>query len=114
MTPNIRVQRITFFVDDLDAVTAFYRDVLGLSAADIRDGWSAFRASKETEIAFHKGKGRRPRIELVVKGDLREARAALNARGARLGECKKVRGRDVCVGKDKDGHSVQLSAEDRA
>ena len=109
---NIRVQRITFFVDDLEATTAYYRDTLGLPAADVREGWSAFRASKDTEIAFHKGTGRRPRIELVVKGDLREARAALNARGARLGECKKMRGRDVCVGKDKDGNSVQLSADD--
>ncbi|HUO62871.1 MAG TPA: hypothetical protein VMT97_04160 [Terriglobales bacterium] len=46
-----------------------------------------------------------------MSGSLREARAALNARGARLGECKSVRRRDVCVGKDKDGNSVQLSAE---
>jgi hypothetical protein len=48
---------------------------------------------------------------LVVRGSLREARAALNARGARLGECKSVRGRDVCVGKDRDGNSVQLAAD---
>jgi hypothetical protein len=48
---------------------------------------------------------------LVVNGDLREARALLNARGARLGEGKIVRGRDVCVGKDRDGHSIQVSAE---
>jgi hypothetical protein len=33
-------------------------------------------------------------------------------RGARLGECKTVRGRDVCVGKDRGGNSVQLSAEE--
>ena len=111
MTPDIRVHRITFFVDDLDAITAYYRDALGLPVADVREGWSAFRASKDTEIAFHRGKGRRPRIELVVKCDLRAVRAALNARGARLGECKSVRGRDVCVGKDKDGNSVQLSAD---
>lgn len=111
MSLALRVQRITFFVDDLDAATAYYRDALGLRVADIRAGWSAFRASKTTEIAFHRGKGRRPRIELVVEGELREGRALLNARGARLGECQKVRGRDVCVGKDRDGNSIQLSAD---
>jgi catechol 2,3-dioxygenase-like lactoylglutathione lyase family enzyme len=108
---DLRVHRVTFFVDDLEAVTAYYRNALGLPAAHIREGWSAFLASKHTEIAFHRGKGRRPRIELVVKGDLQEARTLLNDRGARLGECKNVRGRAVCVGKDRDGNAIQLSAE---
>jgi hypothetical protein len=35
----------------------------------------------------------------------------MNARGARLGACKTVRGRTVCLGKDRDGNSIQLSGE---
>jgi len=62
VTLIVRVHRLTFFVDDLDAATGYYRDVLGLPVADVREGWSAFAASKDTEIAFHKGKGHRPRI----------------------------------------------------
>ena len=111
MSLDLRVHRVTFFVDNLETVTAYYRDALGLPVSEIREGWSAFLASKHTEIAFHQGKGRRPRIELLVKGDLREARAVMNARGARLGECRSVRGRTVCLGKDRDGNSIQLSAE---
>ena len=111
---KIRIKRLTFFVEDLGAATKYYRDTLGLGVADVREGWSAFHASRDIEIAFHRGKGRRPRIELVVEGDLREARALLNERGARLGTCKKVRGREICIGNDRDGNSVQLSADSRA
>ena len=99
---KIRVKRITFFVDDLDAATKYYRGTLGLGVADVREGWSSFHASRDIEIAFHRAKGRGPRIELLVEGDLR---------GARLGSCKKVRGREICIGKDSDGNSVQLSAD---
>ena len=110
---KIRVKRITFFVEDLDAATKYYRDTLGLGVADVREGWSSFHASRDIEFAFHRGKGRRPRIELLVEGDLREARALLNERGARLGNCKEVCGREICIGKDRDGNSVQLSADSR-
>jgi hypothetical protein len=87
-----------------------HRDTLGLDVADVREGWSSFLASVDVEIAFHRGKGRRPRIELVVDGDLREARDLLNTRGARLGSCEELRGREICTGKDRDGNSIQLSA----
>ena len=107
---KIRIERITFFVDDLDAATKYYRDTLGLGVADVREGWSSFHASDDIEIAFHRGKGRRPPIELAVEGDLQKARTFLNERGARLGSCKTIRGREICVGKDRDGNSVQLAS----
>jgi catechol 2,3-dioxygenase-like lactoylglutathione lyase family enzyme len=50
------VKRITFFVGDLDAATAYYRDAIGLTAADIHESWSSFVVSRETEISF-KGRG---------------------------------------------------------
>jgi hypothetical protein len=74
---------------------------------DIREGWSAFAASPGTEIALHRRRARRPRIELSVKGDLGER----HARRARLAERRTVRGREVCMGKDRDGNSIQLSAD---
>ena len=111
MTLALRVHRITFFVKDLEAATAYYRDALGLPVAKIREGWAAFIAAPHMEIALHRGKGRYPRIELSARGNLEDARASLNARGARLGQSKTVRGRAVCTGKDRDGNSIQLSAD---
>jgi catechol 2,3-dioxygenase-like lactoylglutathione lyase family enzyme len=110
VTPALRVHRITFFVKDLEAATTYYRDALGLPVAEIREGWAAFRAAPHVEIALHRGTGRYPRIELSVRGNLEEARASLNARGARLGPSKTVRGRRVCASKDRDGNSIQLSS----
>ena len=112
MTPALRVHRITFFVEDLEAATAYYRDALGLPVAKIREGWAAFAVAPQMEIALHRGKGRYPRIELSVRGSLEDARATLNARGARLGPSKSLRGRKICAGKDRAGNSIQLSADD--
>jgi len=111
VTPALRVHRITFFVEDLEAATTYYRDALGLPVAEIREGWAAFVAAPHLEIALHRGKGRYPRIELSVRGNLEEAQESLSARGALLGPIKTVRGRQVCAGKDRDGNSIQLSAD---
>jgi catechol 2,3-dioxygenase-like lactoylglutathione lyase family enzyme len=106
----LRLRRITFFVDDVEAAARYYRDVVGLAPGDIREGWAGFKAGKEFEIAFHRGKGRAPRLEFVA-GKLKAAREALNAKGARLGPVKSLLGRKICTGKDKDGNTIQLSGE---
>ena len=103
-----KLVRVTLFVENLDAQTAFYGDVLQLPARDIRRGWAEF-GDGDVTIALHKGKGRKPRLEFVVAGKLELLRANLNARGARLGPVKEVNGKRVMAGKDKDGNNIQIS-----
>ena len=109
LSMKLELQRITFFVENLAGTTEFYRCALGLVANDIREGWAGFAGSGGVEIAFHSGKGRRPRLEFTTANDLGETREYLNERGARLGPIKEVRGRQVCLGKDRDGNSIQVS-----
>ena len=106
----LQLRRITFFVEDLDAATRYYGGTLGIDGSQ-RDGWSAFPAAGGIEVAFHRGRGRRPRLEYVTADDLDETRRVLNEAGARLGPIKEVAGRRLCSGKDPDGNTVQISAD---
>ena len=104
----LRLKRIVLFVDDLDRQTGYYRDLLGLPACDLRDGWSEF-GKGDTSLALHRGRGRKPRLEFECDRPLERAREALIARGAKLGEIQSLRGRRFCRGKDRDGNQIQIS-----
>lgn len=52
---KLRLRRITFFVEDLDAATHYYGTTPGLTCSH-REGWSAFDVAGGFEVAFHKGK----------------------------------------------------------
>ena len=106
----LKLVRVTLFVEDLDAQTAFYGDSLKLPAVDVRAGWSEF-GDGDVTIALHKGKGRKPRLEFVTAGSLEESRAYLNVRGARLGPIKEIRGKRIVTGKDRDGNNIQISEQ---
>ncbi len=106
---SLTLRRITFFVEDLPAATSYYSDVLGIKGSDIRSGWSAYKISGKFEIAFHRGKGRKPRLEFVTKQDLVLLREKMNKEGARLGPIKEV-SQNVfkCVGKDPEKNRVEI------
>lgn len=104
----LRLVRVTLFVDNLEAQTAFYGDALSLPPVDVRDGWSEF-GNGDVTIALHRGKGRKPRLEFVTTGSLEDARVYLKERGARIGEIKERLGKRIAVGKDKDGNTIQIS-----
>lgn len=106
---KLKLERITFFVEDVEKATRVYKDLLGMTPADIRRGWSAFRVSSNFEIAFHHGKGRKPRLGFTTSQNLAMAREQLNKGGARLGPLKKLIGKSICMGKDADGNIIQLS-----
>ncbi|MBI3899672.1 MAG: VOC family protein [Gammaproteobacteria bacterium] len=106
---KLQLHRITFFVENVANATDFYRDTLGLSVAEIRTGWSAFKVSRNVEIAFHAGKGRQPRLEFSTGAELSVAREYFNERGARLGPIKQLAGRKMCAGKDKDGNTISIT-----
>lgn len=107
---SLKLVRVTLFVEDLEAQTAFYGDTLDLPPVDVRTGWSEY-GNGDVTIALHRGKGRKPRLEFVAKGSLEEARDYFNDRGARLGAIKELRGKRIVVGKDKDGNTIQISKQ---
>lgn len=106
---SLKLRYITFFVTDLDKETRFYSEVLNLKAADIRSGWSEYKVSKDFNIAFHKGKGKRPRLTFSTSGDLTKVREDLIEKGARLSTLKDHgNGTLSCKGKDKEGLTIEI------
>jgi len=109
---SLTLKRITFFVEDLPAATSYYSDALGMKGADIRTGWSAYGISGKFEIAFHRGKGRKPRLQFVAKQDLATVREQMNNEGAKLGPIKAISESVFkCVGKDPDKNTIEIYSE---
>ena len=107
----MKMARVIFFTAQMEAMSNFYGNVLGLKLVTSEPGWREFAAGSVT-LALHSGPaspGRKgPKIAFYAQ-DVAAMRAALVARGAKFG---KVREGDVitlCDGKDPDGNWVQLS-----
>jgi catechol 2,3-dioxygenase-like lactoylglutathione lyase family enzyme len=107
----MKMARVILFTAQMDAMSEFYGNVLGLKQVTNEKGWREFDAGG-VRIGLHSGPaspGRKgPKIAFYAK-DVPAARETLVARGAKFG---KVRQGDVlclCDGKDPDGNWVQLS-----
>ena len=107
----MEMARVILFTSQMNAMSQFYEEVLGLSMVTEEKGWREFAAGG-VNIALHSGPsspGRKgPKIVFHAK-DVAAMRQTLVARGARFG---KVRQGDVfclCDGKDPDGNPIQLS-----
>ena len=106
----MEMARVILFTAQIDEMSRFYRDVLGLPQISNEKGWREFAAGGAT-IALHSGPSspdrKGPKIVFRAK-DVEALRAALVARGARFG---KVRQGEYCLcdGKDPDGSPIQLS-----
>ena len=106
----MKMARVILFTGQMDAMSRFYGETLGLKVVSEEKGWREFAAGA-TRIALHSGPaspGRKgPKIVFYAK-DVAAARAKLAAKGARFG---KVRGDSLqlCDGKDPDGNPIQLS-----
>jgi catechol 2,3-dioxygenase-like lactoylglutathione lyase family enzyme len=109
-TPKLKLARIVLFTNQMEAMTAFYRDVLGLELVTDERGWRELDAGG-VRIGLHSGppspgkKG--PKIAFVVK-DVEAMRAELTARGAKLGKVSPG-AVQLCNGKDPDGNPIQLT-----
>lgn len=108
---QLRLSRVILFTADMERMTAFYRDVLGLRLRSDEKGWKTFDGGA-CEIALHGGAGvpgtRPPKLQFDVK-DVAATRAALIARGAKIGKVSSRDGLDLCGGKDPDGNPFSLS-----
>ena len=106
----MKMARVILFTGQIDVMSRFYREVLGLKRVTDENGWKEFAAGG-AKIALHSGPsspGRKgPKIVFYAK-DVAALRETLVARGARFG---KVRKGEFCLcdGKDPDGNPIQLS-----
>src|SRR4051795_8465103 len=107
----MKIARVILFTGQMDAMSKFYGEVLGLKRVTSEKGWKEFAAGG-ARIALHSGPsspGRKgPKLVFHAK-DVASLRAALVARGARFGKVRQGEIFCLCDGKDPDGNPVQLS-----
>jgi catechol 2,3-dioxygenase-like lactoylglutathione lyase family enzyme len=107
----MRMARVILFTGQIDAMSKFYGEVLGLKQVTNEKGWREFAAGA-TCIALHSGPslpGRKgPKIVFHAK-DVAAMRETLVARGAHFGKVRQGEMFCLCDGKDPDGNPIQLS-----
>jgi catechol 2,3-dioxygenase-like lactoylglutathione lyase family enzyme len=112
----MEMARVILFTGQMEEMSRFYGEVLGLSQVTNEKGWREFSAGG-ARIALHsgpsspggKGPGRKgPKIVFRAK-DVAALRETLVARGARFGEVKQGEIFCLCDGRDPDGNPIQLS-----
>ena len=108
---SLKLARIILFTAQMDAMSQYYGQMLGLEQIANEKGWREFAAGGAT-IALHSGPsspGRKgPKIVFHAE-DVAGLREALDARGARFGKVRQGEIFTLCDGKDPDGNPVQLS-----
>jgi catechol-2,3-dioxygenase len=109
--PSMRMARVILFTAQIDEMSRFYGEVLGLKQVTSEKGWREFSAGA-ARIALHSGPsspGRMgPKIVFHAK-DVLAMRESLVARGARFGKVRQGEMFCLCDGKDPDGNPIQLS-----
>ena len=102
---------VILFTGQIDEMSRFYGEVLGLNLVTNEKGWREFAAGG-ARIALHSGPsspGRKgPKIVFHTK-DVAGQRETLVARGARFGKVREGEMFCLCDGKDPDGNPIQLS-----
>ncbi|MBB6145717.1 catechol 2,3-dioxygenase-like lactoylglutathione lyase family enzyme [Silvibacterium bohemicum] len=99
------------FTGQMDEMTRFYGEVLGLQQVTSEKGWRDFAAGG-ARIALHSGPAspgsKGPKIVFHAQ-DVAATREILGARGARFGKVRQGEVFCLCDGKDPDGNPIQLS-----
>ena len=109
---GLQFRRIILFTSHMEAMEAFYRDVLGLKISGREDGWVDFDAG-ECHLALHADGGKlgtRPPKIVFHATDVSATRTALVKRGAKMGKVVSAKRFDMCNGKDPDGNPFQVSS----
>jgi len=108
----MKLARIILFTAQMEAMSRFYGEVLGLKLVTSEKGWREFAAGA-VRIALHSGPaspGRKgPKIAFYVK-DVSAERERLVGRGAKFGKVRDTGKFVLCHGKDSDGNWIQLSS----
>ncbi len=109
---RLKMARVILFTGQMDAMSKFYGEVLGLKWVSEEKGWREFAAGG-ARIALHSGPsspGRKgPKIVFHAE-DVAAVREKLVARGASFGTVRDGEVFCLCDGKDPDGNPIQLSS----
>lgn len=107
----MKMARVILFTGQIDVMSKYYGEVLGLKPVTDEKGWKEFAAGG-ARIALHSGPaspGRKgPKIVFHAR-DVAALREELVARGARFGKVRQGEEFCLCDGKDPDGNPIQLS-----
>ena len=107
----MKMARVILFTGQIDVMSKFYGDVLGLKQVSSEKGWREFAAGG-ANIALHSGPsspGRKgPKIVFHAE-DVTALREELMARGAKFGKVRQGELFCLCDVKDPDGNPIQLS-----
>ncbi len=107
----MELARVILFTGQMDKMSHFYGEVLGLTQVTKEKGWREFEAGG-ARIALHSGPsspGRKgPKIVFHAE-DVTGLREKLVARGAKFGKVRQGVVFCLCDGKDPDGNPIQLS-----
>ena len=107
----MKMARVILFTSQMDEMSRFYGEVMGLRQVSSEKGWREYAAGG-ANIALHSGPsspGRKgPKIVFHAK-DVAAERERLVARGAKFGKVRQGEMICLCDGKDPDGNPVQLS-----
>jgi catechol 2,3-dioxygenase-like lactoylglutathione lyase family enzyme len=107
----MELARVILFTSQMEKMSKFYGEVLGLHQVTTEKGWREFAAGA-AKIALHSGPsspGRKgPKIVFHAK-DVAALRETLVARGATFGKVRQGEIICLCDGKDPDGNPIQLS-----
>jgi len=111
-SPGLRMARVILFTAQIDEMSRFYGQVLGLKQVTNEKGWREFAAGAVT-IGLHSGPpspGRKgPKIAFYAE-NVAALRETLVARGAKFGKVREGGVFCLCDGKDPDGNPIQLSS----
>jgi len=109
--PSMKMARVILFTAQMDAMSKFYGEMLGLRQISEEKGWREYAAGG-ARIALHSGPsspgGKGPKI-VFYANDVASLREMLVARGANFGKVRQGEVFCLCDGKDPDGNPLQLS-----
>ena len=109
--PAMKMARVILFTAQMDTMSHFYGQILGLKLISEEKGWREFAAGKAS-IALHSGPaspGRKGPKIVFHAADVAALRETLVARGAKFGKVREGEIFHLCDGKDPDGNPIQLS-----
>ena len=107
----MKMARIILFTSQMDQMSKFYGEVLGLKQVSAEKGWQEFAAGG-ANIALHSGPsspGRKGPKIVFYASDVAAVREKLVERGAIFGKVRQGEIFCLCDGKDPDGNPIQLS-----
>jgi catechol 2,3-dioxygenase-like lactoylglutathione lyase family enzyme len=107
----LKMARVILFTSQMEEMSRFYGEVLGLKRVTDEPGWREFAAGG-IRIALHSGPAsparKGPKLVFYAR-DVAGLRRTLTGRGARFGKVRQGAHFCLCDGRDPDGNPVQLS-----